>query len=538
MTPGEKSCTTGLVDALASPSAYPHETTDVEIVETHISIVFLTGRFAYKVKKNVDLGFLDFSSPEKRERYCREELRLNRRLCPELYIDVVPITEKSGRIAVESDGRVIDHAVKMIQFDRNMELDSLLSRNRLTSREIDQIGRIVADFHTALPSLGPDTPYGRPDVLIRPVRDNFTHTARLSANEGEGETLENLRRWTAREHRRLRPLFSSRKISGHVKPCHGDMHTGNMVLWNGRIMIFDCIEFNSFLSNIDVMSEIAFLVMDLEHSGHPQHAWRFLNDYLSLTGDYEGLPLLCFYKTYRAMVRAKVTAIRFLQENEPEERERTLAEHRSYVSLARSFGRRGPFGLTITCGVSGSGKTTVARELAQTLPAVHLRSDVERKRLFGLGELRRSSGERLRELYSEETTKRTYSKLYGIASLCLEEGYSVIVDATFLGKEERRRFIRLAEKKEVPAVVLCCEAPRTILESRVDARRKAVSDASEADRSVLRRQLEVREPLTDEEREIAVFADTADPASIEAAIRTATERIGKPAAFRTRRTRS
>ncbi|ASQ90651.1 hypothetical protein CHL67_06670 [Prosthecochloris sp. GSB1] len=514
-----------IFEGLRYPSAYPHETNGIEIVETHISLLFLTGRYAYKIKKNLDLGFLDFSTPEKREYYCREELRLNRRLCPELYLDVVPVTKDSAGLRIAGSGKIVDHAVKMVQFDRSKELDALLSRNLLREEEADQIAAAVAAFHLSLPAVADDTPFGRPEAVIKPVLDNFAAAARLNMDHEEAEELAALKSWSEAEHRRLLPIFSSRKASGRIRQCHGDMHTGNMVLWNGRVTIFDCIEFNPFLSTIDVISDIAFLVMDLEHRSHPGYAWRFLNDYLSLTGDYEGLPLLRFYKTYRAMVRVKVTAIRLLQETREEEKSTTLEEHQAYLALARSFGVARPHGLVITCGVSGSGKTTLARGMAEKLQAIHIRSDIERKRIFGIDRLEKTGGERKRALYSVETTQRTYAKMRSVASRCLDESYTVITDATFLRKEERLKFVELAEQRGLPVVILCCDAPQDILEHRVNSRHNEGADASDADRSVLVSQQKNRETLSGKELNIAIFVDTSVPESAEEAMLNVSKRI-------------
>lgn len=516
---------TDIIAGLSDPSAYPHDTKGVEVVETHISLLFLTGTYAYKVKKSLDLGFLDFSSLRNREYYCREELRLNRRLCPELYLDVVPVTEKNGRIRMAGEGRTIDHAVKMIQFDRDMELDHLLSPNRLNDGQIDQIASVVAAFHLSLAPVVGAVPFGRPDVILKPVLDNFAAVGRIHTDKEAAAVLETLKSWTDTEYRRLLPLFSLRKASGRIRQCHGDMHTGNMVLWNGRVMIFDCIEFNPFFTHIDVLNDIAFLVMDLEHRGHREHAWRFLNDYLSLTGDYDGLPLLRFYKSYRAMVRAKITAIRLLQESDLEDKQATLAEHRSFIDLTRTYSAGAPGGLVITCGVSGSGKTTFARRLAQRLPAIHIRSDIERKRFFGIGRLERSGGERKRALYASETTRRTYAKLRAIASGCLDENYPVIVDATFLREDERKRFVDLAGRKGVPVVILHCRAPDAVLERRVRDRHREGVDASEADHAVLALQQKGRHPLSAAEREIAVSVDTSVPEAVEAAVLAVAERV-------------
>ncbi len=519
-----------LVKALQNPAAYPHTVENIELVETHISLVFLTGPYAYKVKKAVNLGFLDFSTLANRKRFCREELRLNRRLCPDLYLDVVAVTEEAGRIMIGSKGKILEYAVKMVQFDRRMELDILLKQNRITKEHIDQISSSVADFHRSIPAVEPDSPYGRPDILVKPIRDNFTEAERLNRDNREAEQLATLKAWTESEFIRLTPLFLSRKASGRIKECHGDMHTGNMVLWNNRVMIFDCIEFNPYLSKIDVISEIAFLVMDLEHSGYALYAARFLNTYLSLTGDYDSLALLGFYKTYRAMVRAKVTAIRHLQERDPKKKQRLLSLHRSYISTALEYTAAPPScGLVIMHGVSGSGKTTVAKALASRIPAIHIRSDIERKRLFDMKPLEKSSPEKSKEIYSDKSSALTYERLYSIASLCLQNGFTVIADATFLRHAERKRFAGIGKKTGRPAILLHCDAPKELLEQRVGQRYKRGRDASEADLAILRQQLRSRRPLSAEEENIAVSIDTSLAASIEAGVTEALKRISSTA---------
>ena len=514
-----------LATALRKPSAYPHQAGDVDIVETHISLVFLTGLYAYKVKKAVNLGFLDFTTLQSREYFCRQELLLNRRLCPELYLDVVPVTEQSGKILIDGNGTIIDYAVKMEQFDRSMELDALLSAGKMTGEQIDQISRTVAEFHHSIPAAGHDTPYGLPETLIKPVRDNFTEAERLSRNSNEALLLDSLKRWTENEFRCLEGLFFSRKKNGYIKQCHGDMHTGNMVLWKNKVTIFDCIEFNPVLNHIDVISEIAFLAMDLEHSGRSDFAWRFLNDYFSLTGDYSGLPLLRFYKTYRAMVRAKVTAIRYLQEKDPAEQKATFDEHNAYLLLASGYTSSAFPGLLMTCGFSGSGKTTVAREFALRAKAIHIRSDIERKRLFGLKPLEKSSSELKKPMYSPEASEQTYAILYTIASVCLESGYTVIVDATFLEKGERKRFMDLGEKMNCETLILHCQAPQELLEERVKKRTEHGIDASEAGYDVLLQQIETFSPLSLEEERKTVTIDSSLPLSTDSGLETAMRRI-------------
>lgn len=494
-----------LIEALSRSEAYPHDTSEViQVAETHISWVFLTGVYAYKVKKPVNLGFLDFSSLEQREHCCREEVRLNRRLCPELYLDVIPVTAAQNVISIGGNGTIIDYAVKMMQFDRSQELDRLLAADRLTEKHIDSIIETVTAFHMAIPAAPDNSEYGRPEKLILPLLDNFRHTAELVSGRAEQLMLEKLQRWVRSEHSRLTSLFLDRKARGFIRHCHGDMHTGNMVWLQGRVLIFDCIEFSDALSMIDVMSDIAFLFMDLRHGGHPELAWRFLNGYLSGTGDYAGIELLRFYSLYRAMVRAKVTAIRHAQEPDERKKHAILEEHLSYVRQA--FQDTIPEGahLIITCGVSGSGKSTVAKALAPAIGALHIRSDIERKRLAGLGALESSR----ENIYTHSFTDKTYERLADIASICLEAGYPVIVDATFLHEKERNRFRILAEKHGRPFTIMHVHADEKLLRKRVGKRVREGKDPSEADEKVLLQQLETRAPFTAEEKQHILEIDS------------------------------
>jgi len=497
-----------ILEALIRPDAYPHPTEAITVVETHISWVLLTGTWAYKIKKPVNLGFLDFSTLEKRAYFCHEELRLNRRLAPELYLDVVPVTRSQEALRIGGSGTAIEYAVKMTQFDRAFELDRLLAGNRLNAEHIDSIIGTVAAFHRTIPHADPDSEYGRPEKLILPLLENFRHTAEIVKNNVEQQLLEKLERWVEKEHLRLTPRFLDRKTAGFIRHCHGDMHTGNMVWQNKQVVIFDCIEFSQALSMIDVVSDIAFLFMDLEHSGHRKLAWRFLNGYLSTTGDYESLSLLCFYSLYRATVRAKVTAIRFEQETNEKRRHAIREEHLSYVRHAFHYTLPGTAHLVITCGVSGSGKSTHAVPLASELQAVHIRSDIERKRLAGIGantSSRKSSG---MDIYTTLFTEKTYQRLEDIAAAALEEGFPVLVDATFLEKDERMRFRKLAGQSDCPFTILHFYADEALLRERVTKRFREGSDVSEADETVLLMQLAASQPLSEEECMDTIEIDT------------------------------
>lgn len=497
-----------VVEALRRPGAYPHPAgPDIRVVETHISWIFLTGRYAYKLKKPVDLGFLDFSTPEKRERFCREEIRLNRRLCPDLYLEVMPVVAVGRSFRVGGEGPVVDHVVRMVQFDRSRELDRLLARDELTPVMLERLASAIAAFHRSAPRADADSPFGNPEVLIVPMLENFEHGPGAPEAETESGTIERLRTWTVGELGRIEGWLRDRKAGGFIRECHGDMHTGNMVSIDDRIAIFDCIEFNPRLSVIDIVSDTAFLFMDLEHSGRKGLAWRFMNAYLSELGDYAGLRLLRFYCTYRAMVRAKVTAIRYRQETDEAKRKAHLGEHRSYVELALGFTRPQSPVLILTTGLSGSGKSALSRSIAAAGGFVHIRSDVERKRLFGLRADEGSASVGI-GIYSSDATEKTYRVLLEAAEASLEGGYTTIVDATFLKESQRRPFIELAGRLGRQCRLLMVHAPVEVMKQRILARLEEGSDPSEADIGVLELQLRSVEPPTPAERPVCIEVDT------------------------------
>ncbi|NTW69401.1 MAG: AAA family ATPase [Chlorobiaceae bacterium] len=509
-----------LREALTHPEAYTHETGTIEVVETHISWVFITSTFAYKVKKPVDLGFLDFSTLEKRHHCCLEELRLNRRLCPEIYLAVVPIIRYGEQMLIDDEesgaGKIIDYAVKMVRFDRTMELDRMMASGKLTSAHIDTLSLQIASFHESLAPAPSESGFGLPENLIKPVLHNFLHMEPVLDVTGEKERIETLKEWSIQEHQERNQLFLDRKHNGSIRQCHGDMHTGNMVLWREQILIFDCIEFSDSLSIIDVISDLAFLFMDLEHAGLGALAWRLLNGYLAETGDYDALRLLRFYAMYRAMVRAKVTAIRYSQTREESSAAKTLEEHCSYLDLAGTYTRKNNPLLIIAFGLSGSGKSHLLTALAPEIPAIHLRSDVERKRIAGLKPLQRSKQEGTLSIYTDEISRATYTRLFDLAELCISEGIAVVIDATFLKRDRRKKFMELAAHGNTPFRILSFHAPEALLFERVQKRYHEGSDASEADSAVLKAQLASMETLSAEEEAVSISIDTSQEIDMSA----------------------
>lgn len=302
-----------LIKALGEASAYVHEVASVRMVETHISWVLLTGQYAYKIKKPVNFGFLDFSTLEKRRFFCHEELRLNRRLAANLYLEVVPITGKPDHPKMGGTGEAIEYAVKMIQFPSGQLLSEHAERGNLGVDEIDQITRIIADFHETIEKTTKDSPYGNSENIRHWFVGNFDLIRPLLENDSHKQQLQAIRTWGNGEWCNKKALMQHRRQQGNVRECHGDLHLSNMTIINGQITLFDCIEFNPMLRWINVISEVAFLIIDLLHFGYEHHAYRFLNHYLHYTGDYLGLALLRYYLVYRALVRGKVSLLRMAQ---------------------------------------------------------------------------------------------------------------------------------------------------------------------------------------------------------------------------------
>ena len=500
-----------LVCALENPAAYDHPVARIERIETHISWVLLTGGFAYKIKKPVDLGFADFSSLDKRRHYCKEELRLNRRLCPELYRDVVPITGTFESPRMNGAGTAIEYAVRMTEFSQDRLLCLMIERGELTAKHIDRLAKEVADFHASIPcdQFGK---YGTPEDIWEFAAENF-RAIRDSGRDALGQSaVDELYEWSLAEFQARRGDFENRKAEGFVRECHGDMHLGNMIADGDDVLIFDCIEFNDRLRWIDVMSEAAFVVMDLEDRGRAAEvslkgAFRFLNAWLERTGDYPGLTVLPFYLVYRALVRAKVAVLR-LQQNRADSTASAalLAECRGYLEQARCYAHRPHPRLSITHGVSGSGKTTGTQQLVEETGTIRIRSDVERKRLLGL-ELYEPTSQRLpANAYSAQTTQRTYGRLLQLATSSIQAGYSVVIDATFLQRKHRDMFHLLANKLDVPFQILHFDADVQALRDRISRRIESGNDASEADLQVLEQQLATQEPLEEDEREFVIFS--------------------------------
>jgi hypothetical protein len=505
-----------LLTGLLQPEAYPHPVDRVDLVETHISWVLLAGEFAYKVKKPVDLGFLDFRELDRRRFFCEEELRLNRFWAPELYLDVVPIGMRDGRARVGGFDPAVEYAVCMRRFDQALRLDHQLETGRLTVEDMLELAAEIAARHQAADRAGPP---GR--LLLATKRlmwDNFDDLI----GEVAHDRIVALHRWTKESLGRHEAKLKERCRKGFYRECHGDLHLGNIVRLAGGIKAFDCIEFSEVLRRIDVVADHGFLVMDLLARGRRDLAYAFVNRYLEISGDYDGVTLLPLYVVYRCLVRAKVAAIRRRERIAGESREEDSATLDHYCKLAQVWLESRRPVLVVMNGLAGSGKTWLSTRLVTAMPAVRIRSDLERKRLFGLEEVADSDSGIASGIYDRKAGRAVYDRMFDGARSMLGAGFDVILDAAFLGTEARGRAKRIAADCGADFVIVQTTATQRTLEERLRQRRAAGKDASEADLAVLRHQLETSELLADNEARLAVTVNTGsevDPSSIVLEVR-------------------
>jgi len=517
-----------IVNAFLNPEFYKHLVDHIELIETHISWVFLTGRFAYKIKKPVDFGFLNFTQLEQRRFYCQQELILNSRFAPKIYLEVLAITQSENsqsekNLSLSGQGEIIDYAIKMLQFDNNYLLDKLVKTHQIEFYHIDDLSDVVADFHEKIKIAGSELVFGSTDEVIKPVEENFSILGKILAEIpvnvsinpllNTNELCSGLIELKALHIQMLSmfhaicPHLLARKKEGHIRECHGDLHLGNITLIENKIQLFDGIEFNDSFRWIDTMSDLAFLIMDLQDHKQIVFANHLLNRYLLNTGDYSGLRVLKFYQLYRATVKAKVAALRMQQQrDELIAYESSANDLINYLDLAKSYTQidinKDKIFLAISFGLSGSGKSRVCSQLADQSGAIQLCSDVERKRLFS------TTSE---ELYSDTTTLKTYTHLMKLSELVLNAGYSVIVDATFLNKKWRQKFHLIAEKQQIPFHILSCSATQKTIKQRLILRKNEMNQISDADISVMKHQLETMDNLDSDEKNNEVPVDTEQP---------------------------
>ncbi len=495
-----------LIKNLQNAALYNHTVDYFKIVETHISWVILTGSYAYKIKKSLDFGFLNFSTLALRKEFCHKELALNKKLTPELYLEVLPITGTEENPQINGTGPVIEYAIKMLEFSQNNLFDALLRNDALESAHIIDLAHELANFHERTDFNGPEY-FGTPEQIFEPVEQNFQQIHEIIKDEFDLSQLKKVESWTYAEHKKLIQIFRERKEQGFIRACHGDVHLKNIALYNGKPIIYDCIEFNESFRWTDTMADLGFLLMDLYEKNQPRFAHILLNTYMMHTGDYAGLQVLIYYQVYRAVVRAKISLFEYAQQTDSMQAKDRLQQYRKFIALANTFISTEKPLLLLTHGMSGSGKSTLAKLLVEKFGLIQLRSDVERKRLAGIPLNASSHSGLYTDLYSENRTQQTYELLLKLTKLSINSGYSVIIDATFQTKQQRDPFIAYAKTNDIPYCILYCQASLEKLMEWVVERSMNVS-ISEANKDVLIAQQEKFEHMSVDEIKHCVSVNT------------------------------
>lgn len=470
-----------VIEFLSSPDAY--DGSAVERIETHASIVFLAGDRAWKLKRAVQYDYLDFSTASRRKAMCEAELAINRRTAPLLYRRVVAVTRNpEGTLALGGAGAPVDWAIEMARFDQDALFDRLAARQALSIGVMHSLASEIATFHAvAEPRVDYGGRFGLEWVIDGNAAGFDEHAGILDAAIGREVTD------AARVHLdRHGTLLDARRDAGRVRQCHGDLHLRNIVLLDGRPTLFDAIEFNDQIACIDVMYDVAFLLMDLLRRDLPRHANALWNGYLTASGDIEAVPLLPLFLSCRAAVRAKTSATAAGRQRDPRGRHELEELARRYLDMAAEL-LRPPVPVPIAVGgLSGSGKSSLAMALAPGVGAVPgavvIRSDEIRKELSGVGPLHRLGADG----YTEDMSRRVYTRLGERSARVLQGGHAVIADAVFASVSDRQRIEDLADAAGVPFVGIWLDAPEAVLVERVARRER---DASDADAAIVRTQL-------------------------------------------------
>jgi uncharacterized protein len=463
--------------ALLNPGIYPDKTTSVEMMQTQMSFIFLTGKYVYKLKKPVDLGFLDYTTLDRRRFFCEQEVELNRRLCPEVYLGVIPVTRQKTGLALGKSGETVDFTVKMLYLPQDCMLNVLLERNRVQPEMLERVAQKLADFHSRAATNAWISSFGRLEAVKVNTDQNFSQTLPYLDKAVTSGQINRLKNYTDDFYTRQAGLLRQRAEQQKIRDCHGDLHAQH-ICFSDNIYIYDCIEFSDRFRYCDVASEIAFLAMDLDHHGRADLSRAFVEAYISASGDRQIKDLLKFYKIYRAHVRGKVGCFKYNDHYISEmERKQTLEAARGYFELADSYAHPRPR-LFITVGLVGSGKSTLAQTISKRLGLSVLSSDIIRKQLAGIAPTEHRFEEIDSGIYSAEFSQKTYRKMFAEAEVILKDGDSVIMDATFLKAEERRKAAALAQATGADFFVIECRLDEAKTRQRLTQRLKntAISD--------------------------------------------------------------
>ncbi|MBD1913029.1 MULTISPECIES: AAA family ATPase [unclassified Leptolyngbya] len=465
-----------LIQAMQKPEFYPHPVTvPVELIQTHVSYVLLTGDYVYKVKKPVNFGFLDFSTLEKRQHFCQEELRLNQRGAAALYLEVLPISQVDSEYQLGDEGNAVEYTVKMRQFPQDALLSSLYDRGELTEALIQQLAVKVAAFHKTTPTNDYIRGFGAVGQIRQAFDENYEQTVGFIGGPQTQQQFDETQAYTDRFFGDRTSLFEQRVQQDKIRECHGDLHLRNIASWNNELWLFDCIEFNEPFRFVDVMYDVAYIVMDLDIRQRPDLRALFLNTYFEETGDWEGLQVLPIYVNRQTYVRAKVISF-LLNDAGASAAEKQAASDTAaqYYRLAWEYTQPRKGQLVLMSGLSGSGKSTTARALAARTGAIHIRSDAVRKHLGGVALQERGDA----SLYTPEMTQKTYQRLLDLGVALASEGYTVILDAKYDRQEVRQEAIIQAKNHQLPLTLLHCTAPLEVLSDRLQKRTDDIADAT------------------------------------------------------------
>lgn len=501
-----------LLKSLLKPDAYPEPTSAVRLLQTHVSFLFITDKFVYKIKKPVDFGFLNYTTVDRRHFYCNEEVRLNRRLCPDIYLGVVEVHESTSGATFCAEGDVIDYAVKMKRLPEERMLDRLLVDGKVTADDIRKIARTIAEFHNNAERGEAIATYGSIANIRRNCEENFRHMDEFVGISINKRDLTMIRSWVETFLTDKASLFTERATNGFIRDCDGDIHLENICLTD-RVCIFDCIEFNDRFRYTDTAADIAFFLMDLDYHDSREFSAIFLNEYIAATGDREVTRVLDFYKVYRAVVRGKVESLKLLDPNMTEIEKNVAREKASsYLRLARDYIVRKKLlpTLIITCGLMGSGKSTTAAALASELGIETVSSDATRKEMVATRRHERRLNGYATGIYSKAFNDATYHELLARSEQALRDGQSILVDATFRRKQDRIRFREMAKRYAALFYVIYASCPEPLIKQRLDDRERNPAEISDGRWELFFQQKKEFEPLEgDEGKQICI--DTSRP---------------------------
>ena len=503
--------TSDLIEFLSKPTSYPHKTDKtIQVIQTQMSLVFLTGDYVYKLHKPVDLGYVDYTTLDKRHYFCEQEVKLNRRLSPDLYYGVLPITaDQNGRLELDGKGQTVEYAVKMKTLPSDKMLDKLLASDSVTEDMMTLVAKKVSDFHKKAVFSDEIANVASLDTLSFNAEENFQQLSPYAGRVFSQKQLDRIIAFTRAFLKDKADLFNKRIRDNRIKDCHGDLHSQH-ICFTDPISIYDCIEFIDRFRYVDVAAEVSFLCMDLDHSGHADLSQAFFKAYLENSQDEEIRLLTDYYRCYYACVRAKVNCF---QLDDPlvsdEAKEKCQSTAKAYIDLACAYTDRKPR-LFINYGTTGCGKSTLSRELSKHLGLVYLSSDITRKKLANVALDDHHFKEYNADLYSPEMTEATYNALYDNADKALKAGLSVILDAAFLKKAERDHAVSIAEKNGARYHIL--HYPTTEEETVANLNKRAnEKDASDGTYDIYLMQIRSLDPLTDDEIKNSIVIDHSIP---------------------------